>query len=300
MKLSSIQQTIKLASPLLDSFSVADVTLNGVKYQQVRNLQNVRRALILLKSTGAFDQNINPLEDTIFYSINQDTTNIAPPEYSKIRKLLNELMIVVNGVNNVLNHLLPEIPSNTVYIKLPDIENLEEFRRTIDAFNKILTLTILDPKIGGEISFAGVEPGSNWYKVFVRTTTAVSLLGSLMWSAAVVYKKYQEGKILEQYAREKRLQNDHKENLVNAHKLITDITIEAEAQNLYNTYYQEGQFDNEQLERLKVSLKTLSDEIAKGAEINPALTAPEEVTNLFPDMKNLPMIESKMNKIENQ
>lgn len=134
----------------------------------------------------------------------------------------------------------------------------------------------------------------------MNSTIAVSLLGSLMWAGAVVYKKMQEGKVMEQYAREKKLQNDHKENLVNAHKLLTEMTIEVEAEILYKNYYDSAEFDHEQFERLKLALKILSEEIAKGAEINPALTAPEQVTNLFPDMKNLPMIESKIKKIENK
>ena len=37
MKLSSIQQTINLAYPLLDSFSVFETVINGIKYQQVQN-----------------------------------------------------------------------------------------------------------------------------------------------------------------------------------------------------------------------------------------------------------------------
>ncbi len=298
MKLSSVLQTINIAYPLLDSFSVSTVTVNGVEYRQIRNIENVRRALQLLKSTKVFNEIVYKLEQTVFYGVNSEETNIRPAEYNSIRVLLDELMSVVIGVKKVVDNLIPEIPDNTVYIKLPEISDLDEFRKAIDAFNKILTMTILDPKIGGDIVFMGVEPGSNWFKVFVKTTTAISLLGSLMWSGAVIYKKVQEGRIIEQYARERELQNDHKENLVNAHKLLTDMAIDAEASILYKKYYEDGTIDNEQLERLKVSLKLLSEEIAKGAEINPALTAPEEVSNLFPNMKNLPMIESKIGKIE--
>lgn len=184
---------------------------------------------------------------------------------------------------------------------MPDIiVSLDDFKKTVDNFNKILSMTIVHPKIGGEISFQGVESGSNWYKVFVKTATAVSLLGGLMWSAAVVFKKYQEGKIMEQYVVDLELQNKYKADLINAHKVLSDLTIEFEAKALYKKFYEEGEIDNEQIERLKTALKILADEISKGAEINPALTAPEKVTNLFPNMKLLPMIEPRINKIENK
>ncbi|GAL79539.1 hypothetical protein JCM19274_2047 [Algibacter lectus] len=42
----------------------------------------------------------------------------------------------------------------------------------------------------------------------------------------------------------------------------------------------------------------LSSLIEKGAEIHPALNQPEKVTNLFPDMKKLNIIESRIKKLE--
>lgn len=300
MKLSSIQQIIEKAYPLLDSYSASEVTINGNKYQEVVNLGNVRKGIMMLKNVGIFNANISLLENTFFYSVNEDKTNINLKDFHNARVLLHDLMKLISSVRDVLNNLLPEVSENTVYIKMPDIMNLEDFKKTVDSFNKILTLTILDPNIGGEISFAGVEPGSNWYKVFVKTSAAVSLLGSLMWAGAVIYKKVQEGKVMEEYARERKLKNDHKEKLIESHKIILDMTIEAEAENLYKSYYENGEFDNEKIERLKLALKTLTEEIGKGAEINPALTAPEHVSNLFPDMKLLPMVESKIKKIEDK
>ena len=72
--------------------------------------------------------------------------------------------------------------------------------------------------------------------------------------------------------------------------------IEAEARALYNESF-EGD-DNEQIERLKLSIKMLSNLIEKGAEIHPALNQPEQVSNLFPDMKKLNSLESRIKKLE--
>lgn len=71
--------------------------------------------------------------------------------------------------------------------------------------------------------------------------------------------------------------------------------IESEATNIYNENFKG---DNpEQIERLKHSIKLLSEQIDKGAEIHPALNAPENVKNLFPDTKNIATIESKIKKL---
>ena len=72
--------------------------------------------------------------------------------------------------------------------------------------------------------------------------------------------------------------------------------ISAEAQNLYNDNF-EGD-NNEQVERLKNSIKMLSKLIDKGAEVHPALNQPENVKNLFPKMAESQSIQSKIKKIE--
>jgi hypothetical protein len=46
-----------------------------------------------------------------------------------------------------------------------------------------------------------------------------------------------------------------------------------------------------------MGIKDLAGLIEKGAEIHPALTAPEDVKNLFPDFTKLELIESKQKLI---
>jgi hypothetical protein len=56
--------------------------------------------------------------------------------------------------------------------------------------------------------------------------------------------------------------------------------------------------NQEQIERLKLSIKLFSDLIDRGAEIHPALNQPESVKNLYPKMNNLQALESQIKKIE--
>ena len=72
--------------------------------------------------------------------------------------------------------------------------------------------------------------------------------------------------------------------------------IDAEANSLYNENFKGD--NNEQIGRLKLSIKMFSNLIDKGAEIHPALNQPESVKNLYPKMANLKRLESKIKKIE--
>ena len=77
---------------------------------------------------------------------------------------------------------------------------------------------------------------------------------------------------------------------------MLDALVNAEATNLARTYYGED-VEAEQIERVKYTIREFSEMIAKGAEIHPALQAPENVKNLFPDFNKILSIESKTKMI---
>ncbi len=90
-------------------------------------------------------------------------------------------------------------------------------------------------------------------RIYVGSIAAVAVIGSLAWSAAVVYKKYQEGKYLERLVDQQALSAEHKGNLIDATKKLTDMFIDAEAHHLYNEHFvNSGAVDFDQIERLKL------------------------------------------------
>lgn len=297
MKLSSIKQTVDSAIPLIQTLTSQ---ATGNQMLRFTGLHALKNAVTELKTLDIFENEIEIISNSPIMTKTADIGDIAAVEgrvfRENVKELINGLIFLSKSLDKVLS--VDEVSrDNSVYIKLPNTHNLDELSKDIEIFNKILSLTILDPKIDGEVTLESVEPGSVWLKIYVRSTLAVSLIGSLAWSSAVVYKKIQEGKLIEEIVNQRKLENAQKQNAIDASKLLTDIMIEAEAEHLYHTYYENGEIDNEQIERIKLSIKMLSEEIYKGAEINPALTAPEEVSNLFPDMKTLPSIQSKIKKI---
>lgn len=297
MKLSSLKQTLSEALPLIRSLSYATQAQN----YRFTNVKSFKKGVELASLTGVFEKEISAIKSHSVYESTLDViiTNAVDGKALKDRavEMSKSVELLLRSLKNlVLDDATSE--ENVVYVKLPNTTNLADLSKDIRIFNKILSNTIINEKIGGQVTLENVEPGSVWLKIKVGSFLAVSVVGSLAWASAVIYKKYQEGQVIEEIVNQQKLDNEHKKNLIEASKTLTNLMIEAEAINIYNTYYENGQIDQEQIERIKLSIKMLSEEIKKGAEINPALTAPEEVTNLFPDMKSLPGIESKIKRLE--
>ena len=103
--------------------------------------------------------------------------------------------------------------------------------------------------------------------------------------------------MLEQQVRGLKVKNDSLEDILKAQKAETKLMISAEAQHIDSEHFKEKAPEN--IERIKNSITTFADLIGRGAEIHPALVAPENVTNLFPDPTKLINIESKIKKLAN-
>ncbi|HXL55998.1 MAG TPA: hypothetical protein VN958_07065, partial [Chitinophagaceae bacterium] len=104
-------------------------------------------------------------------------------------------------------------------------------------------------------------------------------------------------KLLEEQVRGLKVKNDSLEDILSAQKKETQLMVEAEAAYINSEHFKENIPEN--IERIKNSIAILAELIGKGAEIHPALVAPENVSNLFPDPKNLIGLESKIKRITN-
>jgi len=211
---------------------------------------------------------------------------------SKILSLLAEYKAVKRAVKMLP---APDAGENSISIKISKVRDLDDLYKAAQDFNIIFSQLILNEKIGGSLGIKNVENGSIWLDVFVGTPLAVSVIGSLTWAAAVVYKKVQEGRVFAEYVKSLKIKNDSLSDMRSAQDLLLKSMIEIEARNIETQYFSDG--NNEQLERIKNSISLLASQIEKGSEVHPYLNAPEDVKNLFPDMKKLPQIESKIPRL---
>jgi uncharacterized membrane-anchored protein YhcB (DUF1043 family) len=141
------------------------------------------------------------------------------------------------------------------------------------------------------------QPGSLWLDIYLGSAAAVSLVGGMVWSAAVIRKKQAEARILDNIADSMEIKNEMLDGVRKGIEEHIQMVVESEAINLFSHNFDAGD-NREQIERLKMGIKDLAGLIEKGAEVHPALTAPETVKNLFPDYTKLETIESKQKLIQ--
>ncbi|WP_316826028.1 hypothetical protein [Pedobacter miscanthi] len=296
MKLKDIISTLESSVPDL-LISQSAIQYNGIQYIEVGNLVPIRKAIRNIEKTDIASEIINRLKETEIFDISGDGLRMKTADVNELISDLNNLSMIAQEISKSLTKVIGEPAENSIFIKLPEVRDFNDLSKAADSFQKILSQTIVNEEINGEINIKSVENGSIWLEVALGTTLAVAAIGSLAWAAAVVYKKFQEGRMLSQTVNAKKIQNKTKQDLGDALKVMLDYVVEAEAQHFCEEHY--GQADPEKIERVKFTIKELMAEMDKGAEVHPALSAPENVKNLFPDMKNIIGLASRIKQIEN-
>jgi hypothetical protein len=250
-----------------------------------------------IAKTGLFPDQIKDLKNSNLYIT---TTSVQRYEAPAAQSVLNTLKSVRSDVESLLKSLklisgLDSDTETTIYIRIPEAKDFENLGKISNSIQKIFGQLIFEEQIGGELKILSAEPGSIWFKVNVKTITAVSLIAGLAWSSAVVYKKIQEGRIFSEVVRQQQGKTEAFEKLIELQKFEVDLVIDIEAGYLQGKHFSDQ--DNERLARLKYSIKECTKLIDEGLKIEPALLTPEDVKDLFPDTKNLPGIFSRVKQI---
>lgn len=263
---------------------------------EISNLKELRRIVNYLTSVNLFEKTTKTLSDSAIFTTANDSVKVQYNEHSVIITQLELLKILIENFSEVLKNTVPEENEASINIKLPPINDFDELSKVSREIHIGLTQVIFNDEIEGQTRIISVENGSIWLNVFVGTM-AVTVIASLVWSAAVIYKKIQEGKLLAEQVRGLKVKNDSLEDILKAQKKETDFMIQAEAEHINSEHFKLNAPEN--IEKIKNSISIFADLIGKGAEIHPALIAPEQVSNLFPDPTKLVNLESKIKRIGN-
>jgi hypothetical protein len=265
----------------------------------VTNLRRFKAFLETVRPLGLFEVEIQRLFNSELYQTSLDSIETDGPARGA---LFDWATIIHNGLGSLfllLSKILPQIDDNSINIKLPDPDDFEtaiSFQK--DIFTAI-SQNVLNDEIKGKVILTEWEPGSFWLNLYLGSVAAVTLVGGMAWSAAVVFKKYQEGKILEKSAESMDIQNEALKELKRGVARSVDLILKREAKSLQVQNFKDHT-DNEQTTRLQMGIEKFMGLIGKGAEIHPALKAPESVKNLFPDFTKLSLIETRTKLIEDK
>lgn len=265
---------------------------------QLTNPEDLKYAVAEIEELGLVPNLLSELQNQSFYSFNGDNLIIQQQEYNILNKSIPQLKIILEStaesIENAQNH---EIDSELVIsIRIPEISDFEELEKISSKLTKIFSQTLLSDEIEGGFKIIGFDSGSNWIDILATSTAIVQTIGGLAWSGAVVFKKLQEGLLVQQKVREMKISNNAIEEVVEKSKEGVNEIAEKEAQFIYDKYFS-GK-DPEQIARIKMALKEIADLYNKGGTIKPSLEASEEIAEEFPNVSELPSIESKVKKIE--
>jgi len=262
----------------------------------ISNLNGIRQVLNDTQSLNLFDTIITSLKASVIFTSANDSMNVQGAEAQSILSQLTLLKTLIQNFLDVLIKTVPEENVDSINIKLPPVNDFDELSKVSREIHLGLTQVIINEEINGQTKIVSVENGSIWLNVLVGTA-AVTVVASLVWSSAVIYKKILEGRLLAEQIRGLKVKNESMEDVLKAQKAETDLMIQAEAEHINSEHFKENVPEN--IERIKNSITTFADLIGRGAEIHPALVAPENVANLFPDPTKLIGVESKIKRLAN-
>jgi hypothetical protein len=258
------------------------------------NLNVIRQALNDTESLKLFGSIISNLKSSVIFTSANDSMSIQTAEGQIINNQLHQLKILIQNFSELLDNVVPEESVDSINIKLPPLNDFDQLSKVSRELHLALTQVIINDEINGQTKIESVENGSIWINVFIGAA-AVTVVASLVWSAAVIHKKILEGKLLQEQIRGLKVKNESLEDVLKAQRAETDLMIQAEAEHIQSEHFKENAPEN--IERIKNSITTFADLIGRGAEIQPALVAPEDVSNLFPDPTKLVGLESKIKRL---
>jgi hypothetical protein len=262
-----------------------------------QNLDKLRTFVAKCRIIPGVEKYINRLEQNQGFQSTQASLRLNPDLQADLFAAANELRDYIKSLASFLNALGVQPPTEAdIYVRFETVGDLPAFNAQLATLQLILEQTILDPKIGGKMEIRSVDKGSIWLHLFIGSVQAVGVVGSIAWSAAVVYKKFQEGRLVEQHVQSLKIKNDALKQIQEGQEKLLKDVVEAEAKHLEKEIFG-GEENPDRLERIKHAIRLMQELIEKGAEVHPALMAPENVKNLYPDFKKLGSVESKIKQI---
>lgn len=141
----------------------------------------------------------------------------------------------------------------------------------------------------------GADRGSIIFYVSLGAAAAVKLIGVICWSAAVIRRKRAEARILEEHAKTLQLKNESLRDLIEAQREQLRNITQGEAERIVRTHYDQN--DPEAVERLKLSINSISELIDRGVTILPNGNDRETLKS-FPDYSQLSLIESTIKQLK--
>lgn len=288
------RELVNVLKEILFGFSFSS-ELRG-EYYILENHSILIKKIHQLEQMGMFLEDISILknEPDIYYNFSEKIS-LGEGDNKKYMSLIYKLHTKIMGIIEASKVFLTPEKENIVNVKLPEISNLKELSCFADELNKCLSGILFDDKLREEFKLTGFDSGSMWLEIGLESSVAVTAIGSAAWAALVIKKKYYEvekiKKDLEMTDMNIQLLGSVKDSLDDTIKKL----VEGEAKNLLSEFDIEDNPEN--IGRISLSIKILSELFVKGCELHGKLNQPIDVENPFPNYNSVELISSRMKQI---
>lgn len=241
----------------------------------------------------------SPIYSTTQNDISFSSTQEASKVYFNSKYILDSL----NSLLLVFSKILPTPNENELSIKFPTTQNLEDLLKDMSKIEKQLSIIVNDKEIDTYIQLSKWEYGSYWVDIAIGTSLAISLIGSISWSAAYISTLIKKDKEQLLYLQKIEADVQMLQAIKDKQLAYLDKLYENEVLNIQENYFN-NQENNERNKKIKDTIKLFADIIQRGGEFQPSLISPKEMKESYPDFKNIEHIPSKVlqipEKTENQ
>lgn len=258
------------------------------------NLSALRKAINSVENIKYLQDDITALRETWLYSMGNDSVRVTTVQKNEVQNLLTRLQIKLSTIKDITEDFSDFNRDDLLFVKLPELQSFDELTKFSSDLKKGIELPVLEKEIQGQVNIISAGSGSIVLYITLGTVLAVKLIAGVCWAAAVIRKKSAEAKIFEQHAKTLELKNEAFDSLVEAQKIQLKNILDSEAQSIAAKNFSHK--DQETIERLKLSITTISELIDKGAKILP-MSQNEDIQKAFPDYSRLNLIESTIKQI---
>lgn len=287
MRLSEMYYTIKntLNHWVEPSFREEDQKGSLPSLYMCNNMRGVFDSLLPVVFLPEVEECLSEISKTLPSNIADGKPHyFSHGECNKVRSAISRLHFELSAMCSMCETLGMDEDSEGFDVKLPPNISLGDAAQCLTDMDIVFSQCPIFPD-DGQIKFSGVDIGSTWLTFVV---IGAGIAGTLRVVAELVDKAialrshrlaYRQE---EEHLRSIQLSNDIIESIIAAHKAALDKMVGDTIQELSDSH---NVTENEDKERLRLSLDRLGKWIDRGMEIHAGINAPTETKLLFPPIE---------------
>jgi len=264
----------------------------GVVYFTLKNLDEVKMLLQLLEPLPFLTQSIDDIKKTSpgFNQLGGIATFDSTAK-NNLSASYNRLKSKITTIVDLFESIEYKKQADGFDIKLPPDISLLDLSKCARDLNTVFSTCPLLSKEGCSVSLAAVDVGSIWLSFVIGGVAVASVIGivaALVDKALIIRSHYLTTQEQAERIKSLHMGNEALEQANNINQEIGKQLLNHVCQDLADEHKVD---DPEDFERLKNSVKLLSDWMSKGMEIYAAVQAPTEVKAVFPPVETQALAE---------